>query len=200
MVKYIIILGRVGKTSILNKYINNKFTENQDMTINSCYLEKEIEYNGEKITYCIWVRLTLIQDTAGQEKFNALTPIYYRDAKAAILVYDVTISDTFKRVQKWAAELRTFNSETIMAIAGNKIDLNKIDIAKEVVEEYAEIINSKHFYTSAKTGEGLEDIFKYITQELIKLPSMKKRVNTKRIQVKKQPIGLNKEKSKKKCC
>jgi Ras-related protein Rab-21 len=129
-----------------------------------------------------------------------LTPIYYRDAKAAILVYDVTLSDTFKRVQKWAAELRTFNSETILAIAGNKVDLKKFDIEKDVVEDYASIINSKHFYTSAKTGEGLEDIFMYITSELVKMPSLNKRRETKRIKVDKSNNANKDENKKKGCC
>lgn len=74
----------------------------------------------------------LKQDTAGQEKFNALTPIYYRGAKAAILVYDVTLGETFKKVKKWIAELREFNKEAnTIAIAGNKIDLKKFDINKD---------------------------------------------------------------------
>ena len=76
----------------------------------------------------------LIQDTAGQEKFNALTPIYYRGAKAAILVYDVSLGDSFKKVKKWIAELREFNKEAnTIIIAGNKIDLKRFDINKDEI-------------------------------------------------------------------
>lgn len=137
------------------------------MTINSCYYEKEMEYNGEKYTFCLWVNIFIyFQDTAGQEKFNALTPIYYRDAKGAILVYDISIGDTFKKVKKWIEELKAFNKNTVLAIAGNKFDLKKFDIEKEEVIEYAEKENAKHFYTSAKTGEGLDEIFLHITKEI----------------------------------
>ena len=129
------------------------------MTINSCYYEKELEYNGEKYIFCLW-------DTAGQEKFNALTPIYYRDAKGAILVYDITIAETFNRVKKWVEELKAFNKNTVLAIAGNKCDLKKSDIDKELVLQYAKEENAKHFYTSAKTGEGLDEIFLEITKEI----------------------------------
>jgi small GTP-binding protein len=74
------------------------------------------------------------KDTAGQEKFNALTPIYYRGAKAAVLVYDVTLGETFKKVKKWIAELREFNKEAnTIAIAGNKIDIKKFDINKDEI-------------------------------------------------------------------
>ena len=153
--------------------MSNKFNENEEMTINSIYFEKELEYNNEKYVFCLWVKKIVlymyaayIQDTAGQEKFNALTPIYYRDAKGAILVYDVSISETFKKVQKWVEELKAFNKNTLLAIAGNKCDLKIFDVDKNEVLEYANKVNAKHFYTSAKTGEGLEEIFEYITREI----------------------------------
>lgn len=104
------------------------------------------------------------QDTAGQEKFNALTPIYYRDAKGAILVYDITNKDSFSRVKKWVDEIKTFNKDAILAIAGNKIDIKQFQVDKETALEYANQENAKHFYTSAKTGDGLDDIFIYITK------------------------------------
>lgn len=96
-----------------------------------------------------------------------MAPIYYRDAKGAILVYDVSIADTFKRVQKWATELKTFNKNTIIAVAGNKIDLKiHFENEREISQKYCEEENLKHFYTSAKTGEGLDEIFEYISKEI----------------------------------
>ncbi|RWW87883.1 hypothetical protein BHE74_00003263 [Ensete ventricosum] len=66
----------------------------------------------------------IVQDTAGQERFHALGPIYYRDADAALLVYDITDNDTFLRVRKWVKELQQMASkDIIMAIAANKSDL-----------------------------------------------------------------------------
>lgn len=137
MVKFNLNLGRVGKTSLLNKYITNKFNDKEDMTINSCYLEKDVDINGIKYTSCVWVskNFYIIQDTAGQEKFNALTPIYYRDAKGAVLVYDSNNPDTFNRVKKWAEELMNFNKEGIkIIVAGNKVDkgieVNKLEVLR----------------------------------------------------------------------
>lgn len=135
-------LGRVGKTSIINKFVKNKFDETSESTLNSYYLEKEVEFENHKFTLCIWVKISLTQDTAGQEKFNALTPIYYRGAKAAVLVYDVGLSETFKKVKKWIAELREFNKEAnTIVIAGNKVDLKKFDIEKESILKYLLVIN-----------------------------------------------------------
>lgn len=129
------------------------------MTINVSYYQKNLEFEGIKYTFCLW-------DTAGQEKFNALTNIYYRDAKGAILVYDVTLKETFSKVEKWYDELKVFNQDTVIAIAGNKVDMNKIDVDKQSVAQYCDNNDIKHVYTSAKTGEGLEEIFYNLAKEV----------------------------------
>jgi Ras-related protein Rab-21 len=189
--------GRVGKTSILKRYIENNFNEREEMTINSLYFEKEMEVNGEKFVFCIWVLFIFkIQDTAGQEKFNALTPIYYRDAKGAILVYDVSLSETFSRVKKWIEELKAFNKNTILAIAGNKCDLKKIDIDKEEIYNYAKQEDAKHFFTSAKTGEGLNEIFSYISKKIVETLPLKETKNKKLVITKKNHQNTNNPK----CC
>jgi Ras-related protein Rab-21 len=69
-------------------------------------------------------------------------------------------------VKKWIEELKAFNKNTVLAIAGNKKDLMTMDIETEEVFQYAEQENAKHFFTSAKTGEGLDEIFSHITKEL----------------------------------
>lgn len=158
--------GRVGKTSILNKYVFDKFNENEEKTTNYSYLEKNITKNDKRYKFCIW-------DTAGQEQFNSLTPIYYRDAKGVILVYDILNQNSFKRVQKWTEELHSYNNEALMVFMGNKVDLleeyydknNYVDKSK--AEELANKENSKLFYSSAKTGEGISEAFEYIINKVI---------------------------------
>jgi len=185
--------GRVGKTSILNRYINNTFNENQEMTVNCSYYQKDLEFDGVKYTFCLW-------DTAGQEKFNALTNIYYRDAKGAILVYDVTIKETFQKVEKWYDELTVFNSDTVIVVAGNKIDMKKVDIDNNTIDEFTKEKNINHIFTSAKTGEGLEDVFYLVCKniankmnsELSKKLSVKKGI--------KLQIDENKDDKKDSCC
>lgn len=125
-----------------------------------------------------------------------MAPIYYRDAKGAILVYDVSISDTFKRVKKWKDELNTFNKNAVVAIAGNKCDLKR-DIEEEEILEYSEIEKVKHFYTSAKTGEGLDEIFMYITREIVQ--SMKGNTDKEK-EGKKLVLGDYSTKQKEKGC
>ncbi|URE11392.1 Ras family [Musa troglodytarum] len=154
--------GRVGKTSLVLRYVNNVFSEKQETTVQASYLTKRLVIGGVPITLSIW-------DTAGQERFHALGPIYYRDADAALLVYDITDSDTFLRVRKWVKELQQMASKDIvMVIAANKSDLirsKKYDIQE--AESYATTIGAKLFLTSAKFGTGINDVFLDIAARLL---------------------------------
>jgi GTPase SAR1 family protein len=111
-------------------------------------------------------------------------------------VYDTTLSDSFKKVKKWATELKAFNPNTIIVIAGNKADMRKFDIDRETVSKYAEEINAKHFYTSAKSGEGLSEMFNSITTDLSN--SLKSKPGSKKLSVKIEN-DTNKQ-QKKGCC
>lgn len=62
--------------------------------------------SGKKVRLAIWVQICINQDTAGQEMYNAMTPIYYKDALGAIIVYDITSPESFEKVKKWTNELR----------------------------------------------------------------------------------------------
>uniref|UniRef100_A0A1D1Z218 Ras-related protein Rab-21 n=1 Tax=Anthurium amnicola TaxID=1678845 RepID=A0A1D1Z218_9ARAE len=112
-----------------------------------------------------------LKDTAGQERFHALGPIYYRDADAALLVYDITDNDTFVRVRKWVKELQQMASKNIiMAIAANKSDLirsKKFDLQE--AESYAASIGARLFVTSAKFGTGIDEVFLHIATSLVQL-------------------------------
>ncbi|WOL14788.1 ras-related protein Rab-21 isoform X1 [Canna indica] len=154
--------GRVGKTSLVVRYVNNVFSEKQEATVQASYLTKRLVIGGVPVTLSIW-------DTAGQERFHALGPIYYRDADAALLVYDITDSDTFLRVRKWVKELQQMASrDIVMAIAGNKSDLvrsKKYDIQE--AESYATSIGARLFVTSAKSGTGIDEVFLEIATRLL---------------------------------
>ena len=147
--------GRVGKTSILLRYIRGSFTEKQQSTLQASYLEKRIAIgDGKTAQVSVW-------DTAGQERFHALGPIYYRDADGALLVYDITDSESFSKVRKWVKELRKIVGEDIsITLAGNKSDLEKMrQVDEKEVFAFTESINANHFYTSAKTDVGLDAAF-----------------------------------------
>ena len=182
--------GRVGKTSIINKYINNKFNEGEEITVSSSYIEKIQIFNSKKYKFSIW-------DTAGQEKFNSITPIYYRDAKGVLLVYDITNLNSFSRVKKWREELKTFNNNAIIVIAGNKCDflndknnINKEFVDIDIAKKYANDNNIELFFTSAKNGDNIIEVFENLMEKVFKkfvknnVPNNKKESNERNIIIK----------------
>ena len=86
--------GRVGKTSIINKYINNKFNEGEEITVSSSYIEKIQIFNSKKYKFSIW-------DTAGQEIYRSIGKIFYKEAKVIILVYDITDKKSFQEIKDY---------------------------------------------------------------------------------------------------
>ncbi|CAD6334165.1 unnamed protein product [Miscanthus lutarioriparius] len=134
-------------------------------------------WNAVEATSAWGTEIASTQDTAGQEKFHALGPIYYRDADAALLVYDITDSDSFLRVTKWVKELKQMASKDIvMAIAANKSDLVRLkNIDTQDAVSYAESIVTNLFVTSAKAGTGIDDVFSDIAKRRITREEKKQR-------------------------
>lgn len=163
----------MGKTSILLRYIKGEYDERQVSTLQASYLDKRLAVDGSKVQLSLW-------DTAGQERFHALGPIYYRDADGAVLVYDITDDESFKKVRTWVRELRRIVGDDIdIAIAGNKLDLQrnrKVD--DDEARRYAESVGASHFGTSAKLNRGLEDVFVDLTKRMLSRSSSKKKKST----------------------
>ena len=108
----VVLLGEsgVGKTCIIARFINNTFEDNIMSTTGASYAGKTMsfdELNGQSIKFEIW-------DTAGQEKYRALNRIFYKDAGAAILVYDITKKESFEQIQKyWYNQMQEFAPKDI---------------------------------------------------------------------------------------
>lgn len=154
--------GRVGKTSILIRFCKNTFNDRQQPTLQASYLDRKVTIDGQSVSLSVW-------DTAGQERFHALGPIYYRDADAALCVYDITDGDSLDRVKKWVQELKNHASDKIViAIAGNKIDLEKRrHVKKADALALAKSVGAEHFDTSAKLNKGLQEAFLHLAKGLI---------------------------------
>ena len=108
----VILLGEsgVGKVGLIARFINNSFEDNIKSTTGALYAGKTMtfdEYDGKSIKFEIW-------DTAGQEKYRSLTKTFYKDAKVAILVYDITRKESFEEIQKyWIEQIRQFAPKNI---------------------------------------------------------------------------------------
>ena len=152
----------VGKTNILNRYVNDTFSETTKSTVGVELGTKVEEYNNNKIKVQIW-------DTAGQERYKSITKTYYKGAKGAFIVYDITNKDTFKNVDKWIQDLREFGEDdAAILIVGNKSDLeDKREVSTEEVKKKAEVYKMAYCETSALNAQNID----YAFQTLIKLVS-----------------------------
>ncbi|XP_064396971.1 ras-related protein Rab-21-like [Halichondria panicea] len=154
--------GAVGKTSIVLRYVENRFNDRHDSTLQASFLQRTLNIGPKRIQLAIW-------DTAGQERFHALGPIYYRDAQGAIVVYDITDVDSFTKAKNWIKELRRIVGEDIaVCIVGNKIDLEKNrTVLTTEAESYAASVGATHFSTSAKQNKGIQELFLDLSKRII---------------------------------
>ena len=154
----------VGKTNILSRYINNTFLETTKSTVGVELGTKIEEYNNTKIKIQIW-------DTAGQERYKSITKTYYKGAKGAFIVYDISKKDSFKNIDKWIKDLKEYGEEdAIILIIGNKCDLeDKREVTIEEVKKKAEIYKMVYCETSALNSKNIN----YAFQTLIKLVAEK---------------------------
>ena len=152
----LIFLGdqSVGKSCILNRFLNDTFIEDYQATIGLDFQSKNVQIDNQDIHL-------LLYDTAGQEKFRSLIPMYTRDANIILLVYDISNRDSFTNLSQWLKDLTNVNmEEVILCIVGNKIDLNdKRAVNTEEGKKFAEEHDFIFQEISAKTGEGFSDLF-----------------------------------------
>ncbi|CAM6082824.1 unnamed protein product [Calypogeia fissa] len=162
----LVLLGDMGagKSSLVLRFTKGQFFDYQESTIGAAFLTQTLAVNDTTIKFEIW-------DTAGQERYHSLAPMYYRGAAAAIIVYDISNAESFARAKKWVAELQSQgNSNLVMALAGNKADLDaKRSIAQEDAQAYADENGLFLMETSAKTGQNVNELFYEIAKRLPKL-------------------------------
>ena len=165
----IVLLGdvSVGKTSIASRYCKNSFNEHHINTIGGAYQQQKVVLqNGVVVKLHIW-------DTSGQERFRAMTNLYYRDAQVAILTYDIACTTSFTSIEFWINELKykVENENMILCLVGNKCDVSAEErkIPKIQGENFAKENNMLFFETSAKTGEGVSDLFVTIANKVFEL-------------------------------
>lgn len=154
--KYIIVGNpSVGKSCLLNQFLNNKFIEEYEVTVGVEFGAKTIELKDQtRVKLQIW-------DTAGQESFKSITRNYYRSAAVALIVYDVTSRLSFEKIEEWLNECKSNgNRELSLVLVGNKTDLDsEREVSFNEGKEFAKNNGMIFFEASAKTADNVNEIF-----------------------------------------
>ena len=153
--------SQVGKTSLINQYVNNEFDGDYLMTIGNDKITKDIKINENQLKLEIW-------DTIGHESLRSANKIFMKNTDIALIVYDITNKKSFENLNEFYEELIKMNErdKMIIGIAANKSDLyENAKVNKEEGEEYAKKINALYFESTATDHENVVNIF----EELIKV-------------------------------
>ncbi|EPT25054.1 GTPase RAB7 [Toxoplasma gondii ME49] len=163
----VIILGDsgVGKTSLMNQYVNKKFSNQYKATIGADFLTKDVVIDDKEVTVQIW-------DTAGQERFQSLGVAFYRGADCCVLVFDVTNPKSFESLQSWKEEFLIQSSPSDpdsfpFVVVGNKVDeREKRRVSSSKAEAFCRQSGNDipYFETSAKTATNVHLAFEEIAK------------------------------------
>lgn len=162
----VVMLGKesVGKTSLVERYVHHRFLVGPyQNTIGAAFVAKPIQVGEKVITLGIW-------DTAGSERYEAMSRIYYRGARAAIVCYDLTDSSSFQRARFWVKELQNYEEHCKIYLCGTKNDLIQEDRSLRKIDyhdaqDFAEEIGAQHFETSSKTGNNVDELFQKVAED-----------------------------------
>ena len=169
----IVLLGEaaVGKSSLINRYCKNTFSESYKITIGGAYLKHELKLkDGKTIIFHFW-------DTGGQERFRSMASLYYKDASAAILCYDIGNIESLNAIEYWIQELNDNASSPnglpiVLSIAGNKCDIDQglRKVSYDDLKSFARRNNIDIYYeTSAKNDIGIKELIYSLGERIIGL-------------------------------
>jgi len=137
------------------------FKENYKMTIGVSFAVKTININGKRVKLQIW-------DTGGQERFQYVRPLYYKGTMGCILLFDLTNRESFDHLPKWIEEVQKESGSVPMLLVGNKSDLKDARaLTREEAQAFADDLTIKYVESSAKSGEGIGDVFKLLSLLMI---------------------------------
>ena len=143
----------VGKTSIIQRFYKNTFVQ-LNPTINGSCVKKDVVLATQTITLEIW-------DTAGQEKYRSLGPLFFRDALLCIAVFDATSEESYSQIPEFIGDYKDCGENGKIFICANKIDDVDIDNCPLIdkAKQYSKENDYGFYLTSAKTGQGVDELF-----------------------------------------
>ena len=150
--------GGVGKSSLMNRFVNNEFNSQSFHTIGVEFLNKDVRVGDETLTLQIW-------DTAGQERFKSLRTPFYRGSDVCMLTFDVNDSNSFANITMWKQEFLHYADvrdpeKFAFVLIGNKVDMGQRTVRREEAEDWCAQHGSMPYYeTSAKDNINVEKAF-----------------------------------------
>jgi len=169
----VVLLGRefAGKTSLVERYLHDRWlgdTTSYQSTIGAAFGARQVSVDGTRITLGIW-------DTAGSERFESMSRMYYRHAAAAIVCYDITNQLSFERLRFWVNELQKYEENCRIYLCGTKYDVVEANRQKRQVDfhsvtDYAETLaqDARVFETSARTGHQVHELFEEVAKDFVR--------------------------------
>ena len=159
-----VLLGEagVGKTSLVYRYIENKFRESYKSTLGVNLLKKDMDIDGYgSVSAQIW-------DLGGQESFRSLRKLYLEGANGGFAIFDLTDRKSFDKLNEWIGSFKEARGEKPLLVIGNKSDLENIrKVSDSEAIEYAKNNNVELIMPSAKTGQNVEDAFLNLTKRIL---------------------------------
>ena len=194
----VVIVGDsgVGKSNLIKRFTSNEFNANSKATVGVEFLSKSYKINDKIFKIEMW-------DTAGQERYKSITSAYYKGAKGALIVYDITRKCTFDNIDKWISDLKLNGDKNIcIVILGNKSDLDdKREVSKGDGIKKSEMYKTAFLETSALNGDNIGKAFDEIIEQIIQNnKSFFEDSNKKEMDKGVNLNESNKDNDKKKCC
>jgi small GTP-binding protein len=160
--------GAVGKTSLVYRFIENRFSTDFKSTLGVNLLKRKINLGDDNVSVQIW-------DLGGQEAYKKLRKLYLEGSQGGLVVFDVTNRKSFDNLDDWVSSFKQSQATAPMVLIGNKIDLkDQCKVPEDEAKAYAKKNNMMYMNTSAKTGEKVEDAFKAIIRNVIDTSNQKK--------------------------
>ena len=188
----VIFLGdqSVGKTSLITRFLYGAFENLYSATIGIDFVSKVVALSDRSIKLQLW-------DTAGQERFRSLIPSYLRDTSGCVVVYDITSRKSFESVEGWVAEVKRERQNVVIALVGNKADMDTREVSEQEGQELANKLELAIFKeTSAKSGANVTQIF---TEVAAALPNPTEKRPNSEPELKLEPSAVPRDKEKCKC-
>lgn len=159
-----VMLGKhnVGKSCLVERFLHDRWTPTLDLTVGAAFVSKDVVVGKHTVTMGLW-------DTAGSERYQAMTRHYYQGAAAAIICYDLTDASTWEKVTYWVNEILAANEHCIISLVGNKVDLLDEGVSRAVedsaVKAYADQLGASAWECSSKSGKNVQEPFQDVCQK-----------------------------------